>query len=88
MSARRLVARGAFVAVLTLGATVAGLAPTALAQEAPDDPPVANCGFLSAVVCQVPVFIGPINVGPFQFPNGIFGPPPSAPGTPTAVVAG
>ena len=39
-----------------MGITTAGIAS---AQE----PPVANCGILSAVVCQVP--IGPF--GPFNF---------------------
>ena len=64
---------------LTVGLVLAG-SGLALAQEpAPTpEPPVAECGFLSAVVCQVPVNIGPIGPFNFNFPGGLFGPPPSA----------
>ena len=66
---------------LTAGLVLAG-SGMALAQEpvpAPTpEPPVAECGFLSAVVCQVPVNIGPIGPFNFNFPGGLFGPPPNA----------
>lgn len=37
----------------------------AVAMAADAQPPVANCGFLSSLVCQVPVTVGPF--GPFNF---------------------
>lgn len=61
------------------------LSTSAVALAAPSDPPVANCGFLSSVVCQGPVVTVPVGpVGPFEFifPNGIFGPAPVVPAIP------
>lgn len=62
--------------VLSLSAAVGGLVPAvAMAQptEPAPAPPVANCGFLSAVVCQVPVSIlVPVNV------DSIFPPQPTS----------
>lgn len=87
MNLRRSSATAA-AAVLLLGLATAVVAPEASAQEPPPgNPPVANCGFLSAVVCQVPVNVGPIGPFEFLFPNGIFGSPPGAPGNPTVAPA-
>ena len=69
--------RTLIVGCASLALLGAGAVP-ALAQEPVPEPPVANCGFLSALVCQIPVTVGPFNI-PVTFPNGIFGPPPVTP---------
>lgn len=63
--------------VLALMAGTALFVPAVANAQEPEQP-VANCGFLSAVVCQVPVNIGPF--GPFTFfPNGLGSPTPPLP---------
>lgn len=72
----RRVLAGAGLAVVAAVAIPA----VALAQPAPQPPPTAECGFLSAVVCQVVVPVGPIEI----LPNGIN--PGSTPGPPIPVI--
>lgn len=76
MIRRLLVGLGLAVAIGTVVPAVALAAPE------PTQPPNANCGFLSAVVCQVVVPVGPVEI----LPNGLN---PGAPvGPPIPVIPG
>lgn len=53
---------------ITIVAIAVGIfTTTAEAAYAQEEPPVANCGFLSAVICQTNIPVGPIEF----FPNGL-----------------
>ncbi|MGH3988800.1 MAG: hypothetical protein ACRDTZ_16040 [Pseudonocardiaceae bacterium] len=66
---------------LTAAMTLAGAGAASAQEPAPPTEPVANCGFLSAVVCQVAIPVGPV----IFFPNGLA---PGGPPVPVIPIVG